>query len=404
MRDNVVSLLDRLYQYRHQIAEAYHHGSLQRTDDNRRAVEALHQHRVLVPHTHDEYRLHSSLRRFLDTTLNTQRMVHGSSDIGAIFTRIEVLVDSVAAFHEGRQDEADACEDEIASAVYEITDGLQEFLTSLQASIATRFGAVSSLAAKRRQNEFYLEVTHRLVETLKALHFSDIDARVAPFDRIAELFRTQIFRRMPVFRDALQAVYETLRQFLFEFRQVEERARGLHTMWLFLHRNPDYEPQDWDQSPEVPPWLTRAGGIHLTTFPDVLDEASEEALADFAQALAPASGHTSRRRQPGALAPARAPQTVKVARKPYILALHRLLAEARTSEMPLSARNWRHRRAPELPVQDGLWIEVVLDYLSKGSGAARGVSYRILAEDQLAPFSGGNVRVLDIEVSRWKNG
>lgn len=404
MRDSVVGLLERLHQYRQQVAEAYHHGSIQRTDDNRKAVEVLHQHRVLVPHTHDEYRLHSSLRRFLDSTLNTQRMVHGSADIGAIFQRIEVLVDNyVAAFHEGRQDEADVLEDEIASAVFEITDSLQEFLTSLQASIATRFGAVSSFAAKRRQNEFYLDVTHRLVETLKALHFSDIEARVAPFDRLADLFRIQIFRQLPVFRDALQSVYDTLRRFLFEFRQVEERARSLHAMWLYLRRNPDYEPNAWDQAPQVPPWLTRAAGILLTTYPDVLDEGCEEVLASFAQSLPSASGQASRRRQPGTLAPSGEPPAVRVVRRPYMRALLRLLAEAKVSDQPLSARRWRHERAPDLPILDGLWIEVVLDYVAKGSAAARGLPYRIIAEEPQAPFSGGNLRVHDIEVGACKS-
>ncbi|MEN9484194.1 MAG: hypothetical protein RJB37_2074, partial [Pseudomonadota bacterium] len=119
------------------------------------------QQRVLVPHTPEEYRLHSTLRRFFDSALNTHRILHSSADIGTNFGRLEVLTDSyIAAFNEDNESDTDAYEDEIAQAVFEISDGLQGFITNLQANIETRFAAVSSISAKRKQNEFYLDATH----------------------------------------------------------------------------------------------------------------------------------------------------------------------------------------------------------------------------------------------------
>ena len=85
MRDVTVTLLERLHTHRHLVAEAYHQGSIVRSDDNRKASEVLQQQRVLVPHTPEEYRLHSTLRRFLDSALNTHRILHSSADIGTIF-------------------------------------------------------------------------------------------------------------------------------------------------------------------------------------------------------------------------------------------------------------------------------------------------------------------------------
>ena len=140
----------------------------------------------------------------------------------------------------------------------------------------------------------------------------------------------------------------------------------------------------------------------VSDFPDTFRMA-QEVLASFAQSLAPSVSQASRRRQPGALAPTGEPSAVRVVRRPYMRALLRLLAEAKTSDQPMSARRWRHERAPELPILDGLWIEVVLDYVAKGSGAARGLPYRIIAEGSLAAFSGGNLRVLDIEVGACKS-
>lgn len=399
MRDNVITLLERLHAHRPVIAEAYHRGSVLRSDENRRAVEALHQHRVLVPHTQDEYRLHSTLRRFLDATLNTQRMIHGAADIGVIFARIEALVDSyVAAFHEGAQEEADACEDEIAQAVFEITDSLQAFMTNLQASIDTKFAAVSSTSAKRRQNEYYLESTHRLVETLKGFHFSDVIERVEPFERLALLFRTQLVARLPVYRDALQSIYTVLRQFLFEYRRIEERAKRLRLMWLHLKRNPDYQPRDWDATPQLPEWLERTAPLKLVAYPDVSDPASEAALTVFAQALAPGEERTTRRRQPGALVAETPPPEVRVPEKPHASALRRMLREARTAKTPFSVRQWRTRQAPELQIDDALWLELTLDVLSKGARGARGTRFRVLSPPAGGAFSGGNLYVRDIEL------
>lgn len=399
MRDNVITLLERLHAHRQLVADAYHHGSVLRSDDNRRAVEALHQHRVLVPHTQDEYRLHSTLRRFLDATLNTQRMIHGAADIGLIFARIEALVDSyVAAFHEGAQDEADAFEDEIAQAVFEITDSLQAFMTNLQASIDTRFAAVSSVSAKRRQNEYYLAATHRIVETLKGFHFSDVLERVEPFDRLALLFRTQLMARLPIYRDALQSIYTVLRQFLFEFRQVEERAKRLRLMWLHLKRNPDYQPRDWDVSPQLPHWLERAPPLALGAHPDVTDPASEATLTSFAQALAPGDERVSRRRQPGSLEAEVPPTVIRIPERPHARALRRMLHEARSSKAPFSARRWRAQHAPDLQVDDTLWLELALDVLTKGGRGTRGTRFRVVSPAATGAFSGGNVYVSDIEL------
>lgn len=90
-RDVTVTLFERLHAHRHLVAEAYHQGSVLRTDDNRRAIEILQQQRVLVPHSPDEYRLHSSLRRFLASAFSSHRILQSSGDIGAIFAHLEKL-------------------------------------------------------------------------------------------------------------------------------------------------------------------------------------------------------------------------------------------------------------------------------------------------------------------------
>ena len=402
MRDVTVTLLERLHTHRHLVAEAYHQGSIVRSDDNRKAIEVLQQQRVLVPHTPEEYRLHSTLRRFLDSALNTHRILHSSADIGTIFVRLEVLTDSyIAAFNEDNESDTDAYEDEIAQAVFEISDGLQGFITNLQANIETRFAAVSSISAKRKQNEFYLDATHTLVQVLESFHFSDLLDRLQAFPRIEELLRTQLFNRIPILRSTLQTIYETLRQFLFEFRKIEARAKRIQQMWLFLKKTPDYEPRAWDNSTDLPPWLERSPGLVIATHPDVSDDNCENRLIEIAKSIPPADVSTRRRRAAGRIMTEDVPDAVTVQVKPHMIALRQMLKDAKVANTPVSARGWRAEHATELDLDDALWLELALDVLAKGTRIIKGVEvgYDELSREE--PFAGGNVFIKDLRL--WKN-
>ena len=401
MRDVTVTLLERLHSHRHLVAEAYHQGSVARGDENRKALEALQQQRVLVPHTPDEYRLHSTLRRFFDSALNTQRILHSSGDVGTIFLRLEALVDSyIAAFNEDNVSDTDAYEDEIAQAVFEISDGLQSFITNLQANIETRFAVVSSIAAKRKQNEFYLDATHTLVQVLESFHFSDLLERLHAFPRIEGLIGTQLFSRLPSFRSTLQAIYETLRQFLFEFRKIEARAKRIQEMWLFLRKTPDYEPRAWDNATDLPAWLERSPGIAITTHPDVSDANCEDRLVELAQAIPPADLRTRRKREAGRLTTEHVPQEVTIHVKPHTIALRQMLNDAKVVDVPLSARNWRASHGVLLELDDALWLELALDVLAKGTRITKGVGVRYEQLSREGPFATGNVFIKDLHL--WK--
>jgi len=220
------------------------------------------------------------------------------------------------------------------------------------------------------------------------------------------LFRLQLFDRIPVFRDALQRIYETLRAFLFEYRKIEERARRLNTMWLHLRRNADYEPRAWDEAVDLPAWLQRAPRMPVITHADLEHEASSEALTSLAQSLPAAAERRTRQRVVGALKnDSDTVPVVKLVPRPHVAALRRLFKQARAAEQPISARAWAHHFAgPQFDLTDALWLEVVLDALVKGGGGTRGVSYETVdAPVEHLTFAKGNVVVHDIKVGAWKN-
>lgn len=400
-RDVTVTLFERLHAHRHLVAEAYHQGSVLRTDDNRRAIEILQQQRVLVPHSPDEYRLHSSLRRFLASAFSSHRILQSSGDIGAIFAHLEKLTDFyIAAFNEDDQAATDSYEDEISQTVFEINDSLQGFITNLQANIETRFAAVTSLAAKKLQNEFYLAATHTLVQVLESFHLSDLLERIQAFPRIETLLRTQLFARIPVFRSTLQTIYETLRQFLFEFRKIEARAKRIQQMWLFLKKTPDYEPRAWDNASDLPAWLERSPGLPIATHPDVSDTACEDTLVELAQSIK-ADQSPRKRREAGALTAEEVPAKVIVKVPAHVLALRQMLKDAKASEAPVSVRQWRAQHATELELDDTLWLELALDVLAKKTSITKGLEVGYNEHSHEGPFSTGNILIKDL--SLWKS-
>jgi hypothetical protein len=400
-RDVTVTLFERLHAHRHLVAEAYHQGSVLRTDDNRRAIEILQQQRVLVPHSPDEYRLHSSLRRFLASAFSSHRILQSSGDIGAIFAHLEKLTDFyIAAFNEDDQAATDSYEDEISQTVFEINDSLQGFITNLQANIETRFAAVTSLAAKKLQNEFYLAATHTLVQVLESFHLSDLLERIQAFPRIETLLRTQLFARIPVFRSTLQTIYETLRQFLFEFRKIEARAKRIQQMWLFLKKTPDYEPRAWDNASDLPAWLERSPGLPIATHPDVSDPACEDRLVEIAQSIPPDQS-PRKRREAGALTAEEVPAKVIVKVPAHVLALRQMLKDAKASEAPVSVRQWRAQHATELELDDTLWLELALDVLAKKTSITKGLEVGYNEHSREGPFSTGNILIKDL--SLWKS-
>lgn len=400
-RDVTVTLFERLHAHRHLVAEAYHQGSVLRTDDNRRAIEILQQQRVFVPHSPDEYRLHSSLRRFLASAFSSHRILQSSGDIGAIFAHLEKLTDFyIAAFNEDDQAATDSYEDEISQTVFEINDSLQGFITNLQANIETRFAAVTSLAAKKLQNEFYLAATHTLVQVLESFHLSDLLERIQAFPRIETLLRTQLFARIPVFRSTLQTIYETLRQFLFEFRKIEARAKRIQQMWLFLKKTPDYEPRAWDNASDLPAWLERSPGLPIATHPDVSDTACEDTLVELAQSIK-ADQSPRKRREAGALTAEEVPAKVIVKVPAHVLALRQMLKDAKASEAPVSVRQWRAQHATELELDDTLWLELALDVLAKKTSITKGLEVGYNEHSREGPFSTGNILIKDL--SLWKS-
>lgn len=400
-RDGVSILIGRLSAHHELVSQAYYNGEVTKGDDNARGIEYLQQHKVLIPRSQETYTLHTTLRRFFQASLNIERLYLLGSDIGAAFERIDQLLDSLlAAFHDGRLEDKERLEDETHQSIYEISDALSTDLAQLRALVENRFAAVSTLTEKRRQNAYYIGRTEKIVKAIEGFTLSDRGERVetqAAFSVIAPMFVSQLVNRLPSFRQSLLDILRTLRDYLFEFRSIEERTKRVRAMWLFMERNPLYELKAWDQVQHPPRWLTKASALAIKAYPSVRNPAYTDELGELAQDIAPPAVRVSTTRPRGTLV-VEEEETEILEPKPYQKAVLELMESCRASGTPHSALKWFEDHLTNMgAITLPLWLQAVMEQMYRENAGKMGLQVTPVE----APFVvfDGNFLVSDVVIS-----
>lgn len=400
-RDGVKHLIGRLASHQHLVSQAYYNGELIKDEDSARGIELLQQHKVLIPRGEDAYTLHTTLRRFLDAALNIERLYGIGSDLGVAFERLEQLTDALFnVAHEGQIEDRERIEDEIRQSIYEISDNLAADLAHLRTLVENRFGNVSTLAEKKRQNAYYIGRTEKVVRAIELFTLSELGERIqtqGAFANIAGMFRAQLQERLPSFRQNLNDILEILKQYLFEYREIEERTRRVRSLWLYLERHPVYELQEWDETAHPQPWLLKASGISINSHPWVRDPEYTDALADLAGDIAPPVLRLPVERPRGSLLEEDSAPSVLLQSRPYQQAIERLIATCKTESLRTSALEWYLEHPDELgDMSVSVWLQCVLEDL--GPRKKRELAIVVLAEETADPIFSGNVIVSDVLV------
>jgi hypothetical protein len=400
-RDGVKNLIGRLASHQDLVSQAYYNGELIKDEDSARGIELLQQHKVLIPRGEDAYTLHTTLRRFLDAALNIERLYGIGSDLGVAFERLEQLTNALFdVAHEGQIEDRERIEDEIRQSIYEISDNLAADLAHLRTLVENRFGNVSTLAEKKRQNAYYIGRTEKVVRAIELFTLSDLGERIqtqGAFANIAAMFRAQLQERLPSFRQNLSDILEILKQYLFEYREIEERTRRVRSLWLYLERHPVYELQEWDETAHPQPWLLKADGISICSHPWVRDPEYTDSLADLAGDIAPPVLRLPVERPRGSLLEEDSAPSILLERRSYQQAIERLIATCKTENLRTSALEWYLEHPAELGgMSVSVWLQCVLEDL--GPRKKRELGIVVVAEETADPIFDGNVMVCDVLV------
>lgn len=398
--DPVLTLLAKLSASSSTIAEAYYQGRVHKTDENARDIERLRQLRLLSPDIRDAFQLRASFRHFLNAALNTERLFSMGANIGGYFQRLEDLVEGHSvAYQEARDADCERYEVEIREAISDIADAIDDELIILQAQVSTRFAAVSTIAEKKRQNLHYQKRTQQLVDLLESFHFSAIGELLAGHEELALSFRSLLSDRIPAFRESLWTILNTLNQYLFEFRKIEERAKRVRAFALHLNRNPDWEPKAWDEVAEPSDWLCCATPLAIQAHPDVLAPGAEPLLSEIARSIPDIAGARSRKARPaGNVEDESGNQNIQAPESPMRKAIRRYFKEASQSPEGISARAWWGANPTFLgTVKQEIWVlRVLTEHDNKGKLGR----WKLHLNARPHPDFDGNVLIKDVVISK----
>lgn len=349
------------------IEEAYARGCIRRNLDNARQVMTLHQYRILVSDGQDEYHLSRTFSRFLDDVTQRQRLYEAVGDnIGALDDRIYNLKTEFAtAVREGRLEEMDIIAAQFTDACADLSDAISTSLSRLLVQAESRFGVVTSVAGKLRQNEHYLRQAERLSEAISALSRSqDLAWEMHEGDPLyADLtgpYHRLVASRLGEWNAEILRVTSILKTFMFRLRQVAPDVRRLRAFADFLHHNPAYEPPDFTDRRTLPAWALRDPGIRLSTHADVQDESMGPELEAIASKLPAPKIIVRRQREAGALTKYGVQARKRLAVPPEKDALRRFVLAAIGNATPLSARDWLRADGGKVSVEEDIWLHLVL--------------------------------------------
>lgn len=394
----VTVLLAKLHRCHQTVSDVFYETRVLKTDENALDIEMLRHFRLLSPDVRDAFRLRGSFRQFLNTVLSTERLYAIGANIGGHFERLAKLIDEHAyAFNEARDSDCERYEVELREAISDVADAVEDDLSFLEMQVSTKFGAVSTLAEKRRQNLFYLVRTQDLVDLLEDFHFSGFGDQLAGNAELALSFRNLLEERLPAFREQLKSILHQLNQYLFEFRRVEERAKSLRRLSMHFARNPDWQPQDWDAVSSPPEWITLARPLNIAGFPDTRQPESEDILCELARSIHSAPGIKMDRRPSGTVITAEPAQTVVLAASPIRKAIREFLQDACSASRWLSARAWWLEH-PSLTdgITEDIWLLRVLSETDKRDTGRQWKFHFISSQPE--GFN-GNVLIRDIFIA-----
>lgn len=398
--DQVQKLLGGLAKHADLIAEAFD-GAVSGGDKHRDAgIEALFGLGVLKPYDEDSYRLNPRLREFFADYFSSYhafqalRLVSGTMQQARAQWQELRRLKAVGASRDAVRLYA-ALDESIVEMAYSI----EHNLAMLHALLATQYGNVDDLGSKLRQNRYYArQVTQFLrdVEGIDAFVEQIADEAVASgMAEVRHLVTRRLGARCLNWTSQIKDAQAVISKRLFEAKLMEDRLKRLSrfALWLARHKTAD----GWDVAVEATASnaLLRPECIELRPQPDVADTdpAAWDGLLSAVAKLPPKKTLAAPRAEP-------APQLlledddseVEEPVDPVRRALQELVAQASSSQGPISLLDWKRGRPELAGVSDEAWLMFSCMQLRGG-----GMRLNFVEQPVLDPFP-INEAFYDVEV------
>lgn len=333
------------------------------TPDNARHILPLSQYRILVAHGRDRYSLSRLLTHFFDDVTQRQRLNESLGDIADQHrSRVQELYHEYRhAVMNGNHRDIGKFADQFHGACADLAQTISSGIERLLAHIENNFAIVSSLSAKQRQNEYYLQQANKLNETLITLFRIDLIDYPLEYPELYNAYQAFLLDRRSEWTNEILRVISRLKTHLFRLRDAEPNLRRLRKLAGFLRQHPIYEFPEIANYSDPPHWLHHDPGRESVAYSDVTDGATTDDLEVIARQIparriiSPSVRCAGTLKRRAGSAPA---ELMAIPR--YRKALQQFAHAVEKSPSPLSAIDWKLENSAAVELTDPLWLMLVL--------------------------------------------
>lgn len=365
LTDQVRNMLRTIAQNSDLICEGIE-GSVAPGDAKRNArIDALVAVGALRPEDELSFRLNPRLRSFVEDQLGSFQAFRALTRIDPVIRQIETLWQEIQILRNERADEdAHTMEEELRVCLADLAYDIERNLQVLHANIHDEYGNVSSLKAKLRQNDFFLNEVIGLKASIDKLsEVSDRlkhEAVMAGSYQVEGAIRRNIMIKMLSWSQQVNDALHTISKRLYLARKLHDRLGTLSRVSLWLRQRAVISvSREFDLDEDFNPLLLRPEPVSIVSHVDVddVEDAVQRALIDVAASL----------KAPPAQAPAKAEtsEVIVVAQddeplvdvvEPHEASLARFLESLAASARPMSLLVWKGNDPQIAHVEDEDWL------------------------------------------------
>lgn len=336
-------------------------------------IRSLREFNVLRSAGERGYRLHSKLRDFANDVLQIHPAYQSLTSIGQLVEQIPMVwreLDDLRSA--GDYQQADEAIAQIEQDAFDISDLVERNLRLLGLLLSTRFGNVSSMAAKASQNRYYQRQSELMANDLtrlsRAVEKVEGEARERGLQSLAAMLRNTIQAQLPRWTQTLSQHQSQIRRDIFSLREIERKNVLLARTAMLLRQNPGWrgieEPKLDD---EIAAFLMSKpfvgaplAPIRMHMDPHDEDRSMKDLMRDEVRSLPKLTATSTPAEKPAPIKRADPKEPRAAPEKPAMQALARLAAaaimNAKEGNKPLSVMDWRIGDTFARGMAPALWL------------------------------------------------
>lgn len=365
LTDQVRNMLRTIAQNSDLICEGIE-GSVAPGDAKRNArIDALVAVGALRPEDELSFRLNPRLRSFVEDQLGSFQAFRALTRIDPVIRQIETLWQEIQILRNERADEdAHTMEEELRVCLADLAYDIERNLQVLHANIHDEYGNVSSLKAKLRQNDFFLNEVIGLKASIDKLsEVSDRlkhEAVMAGSYQVEGAIRRNIMIKMLSWSQQVNDALHTISKRLYLARKLHDRLGTLSRVSLWLRQRAVISvSREFDLDEDFNPLLLRPEPVSIVSHVDVddVEDAVQRALIDVAASLkAPPAQAPTKAETSEVIVVAQDDEPLVDVVEPHEASLARFLESLAASARPMSLLVWKGNDPQIAHVEDEDWL------------------------------------------------